>query len=50
MSSTKKEYHIDGHAKIAVRFFLACMPNPDTRVKISAAKRAKGDSNEDSVD
>ncbi len=46
----RKEHRVDGHAKITARFFLACKPNPDTRVKIPPAIRAKGYSNEEAAD
>ena len=41
MSSKRKEYHVDGRAKKAALLFLACEPNPDTRLSIPAAMRAK---------
>jgi hypothetical protein len=42
MSSKRKEYKVDAHAKKAALFFLACEPNPVTRLSIPAAMRAKG--------
>jgi len=42
MSSKRREYHVDHRAKKAALFFLACGKNPDTRVKIPDAMRAKG--------
>jgi hypothetical protein len=30
----RREYHVDFHAKKAAIFFMACEPNPATRVKI----------------
>jgi len=42
MSSKRKEYHVDGRAKKAAIFFVACKPNPATRVKILDVMRAKG--------
>jgi hypothetical protein len=42
MSSKKKEYKVDDHAKKAALFFLASEANPDTRLSIPAAMRAKG--------
>ena len=42
MSSKRKEYKVDARAKKAALFFLACEPNPVTRLTIPAAMRAKG--------
>ena len=42
MSSKRNEYHVDGCAKRAAIFFVACKPNPATRVKISNAMRIRG--------
>ncbi len=42
MSSKRREYHVDCCAKKAAIFFLACEPNPATRVKIPDAMRIKG--------
>ncbi len=39
MSSKRREYHVDCRAKKAAIFFLACEPNPATRVKIPDAMR-----------
>ena len=40
MSSKRKEYKVDARAKKAALFFLACEPNPVTRLSIPAAMRA----------
>ncbi len=42
MSSKRKEYKVDARAKKAALFFLACEPNPVTRLSIPATMRAKG--------
>jgi hypothetical protein len=42
MSLKRKEYKVDGRAKKAALLFLACEANPDTRLSIPAAMRAKG--------
>jgi hypothetical protein len=42
MYSKRKEYKFDDHAKKAALFFLACEANPDTRLLIPTAMRAKG--------
>jgi hypothetical protein len=42
MSSKRKEYKVDDRTKKAALFFLACEANPDTRLLIPAAMRAKG--------
>jgi hypothetical protein len=44
MSSKRREYKVDDRAKKAAVFFLfrACEANPDTRLSIPAAMRAKG--------
>ena len=42
MSSKRNEYHVDGHAKKAAILFVACKPNPASRVKIPDAMRIKG--------
>jgi hypothetical protein len=42
MSLKRKEYKVDARAKKGALFFLACEPNPATRLSISAAMRAKG--------
>jgi hypothetical protein len=42
MNSKRREYHVDCHAKKAAIFFVACEPNPATRVKIPDAVRVKG--------
>ena len=45
MSSKRKEYKVDARAKKAALFFLACEPNPVTRLSIPVAMRAKGYTN-----
>ena len=50
MSSKRKEYKVDAHAKKAALFFLACDPNPVTRLSIPAALRAKGYSDAEDAD
>jgi hypothetical protein len=50
MSSTRKEYKVDDCAKKAALFFLACEANPDTRLLIPAAMRAKGYSDVEAKD
>ncbi len=42
MSSKRKEYEVDDRAKKAAILFLACEANPDTRLSIPDAMRAKG--------
>ncbi len=42
MSSKRKEYKVDDSAQKAALLFLACKANPDTRLSIPAAMRAKG--------
>jgi hypothetical protein len=43
MSSKRREYKVDDRAKKAAIFFqAACEANPDTRLSIPAAMRAKG--------
>jgi hypothetical protein len=42
MSSKRKEYKVDDRTKKATLLFLACEANPDTRLSIPAAMRAKG--------
>jgi hypothetical protein len=42
MSSKRREYKVDDRAKTAAVFFRACEANPDTRLSIPAAMRAKG--------
>jgi hypothetical protein len=42
MSSKRKEYKVDAHTKKVALFFLACEPNPVTRLSIPAAMSAKG--------
>jgi len=36
MSSKRREYHVDCHAKKVALFFLACEANPATRLSIPA--------------
>jgi hypothetical protein len=51
MSSKRKEYKVvDARAKKAALFFLACDPNPVTRLSIPAAMRAKGYSDAEAAD
>ena len=50
MSSKRKEYKVDARAKKAALFFLACEPNPVTRLSIPAAMRAKGYSDSEAAD
>jgi hypothetical protein len=50
MSSKRKDYHVDDRSKKAATFFVACEPNPDTRLSIPAAMRAKGYSEAKSAD
>ncbi len=50
MSSKRKEYKVDACAKKAALFFLACEPNPVTRLSISAAMKAKGYSDAEAAD
>jgi hypothetical protein len=44
MTSKRMEYHVDCRAKKTAIFFVACEPNPATRVKIPDAMRMKGNS------
>ena len=41
-SKRREEYHVDCCAKKAAIFFVACEPNPATRLKIPDAMRIKG--------
>jgi hypothetical protein len=50
MSSKRKEYKVDDRAKKTALLFLACEANPDTRLSIPAAMRAKGYSDVKAVD
>jgi hypothetical protein len=50
MSSKRKEYKGDVRAKKAALFFLACEPNPVTRLSIPAAMRANGYSDVEAAD
>ncbi len=42
MTSKRREYHVDCHAKKAAIFFMACEPNPATTVKIPEAMKIEG--------
>ncbi len=42
MTSRRREYHVDCHAKKAAIFFVACEQNTATRVKIPNAMRIRG--------
>jgi hypothetical protein len=42
MTSKRRKYHVDCRAKKAAIFFVACEPNPATRMKIPDAMRIKG--------
>ena len=50
MSGKRKEYKVDARARKAALFFLACKLNPDTRLSIPAAMRAKGYSDVEASD
>ena len=50
MSTKRKEYKIDARAKKAALYFLACVPNPVTRLSIPTAMRAKGYTDVKAVD
>ncbi len=50
MSSKRKEYKVDACTRKAALFFLACEPNPVTRLSIPAAMRAKGYSDAEAAD
>ena len=50
MSGKRKEYKVDARARKAALFFLACEPNPVTRLSIPAAMRAKGYSDTEASD
>jgi hypothetical protein len=50
MSSKRREYKVDDHAKKAAIFFRACEANPDSRISIPAAMRAKGYLDVETVD
>ena len=47
---TRKEHNVDAHAKGAASFFVACVGNPATILKIPADMRAKGYSDTEAVD
>ncbi len=42
MSLKRKEDEVDEHAEKATCFFVACEPNPATKVKLTEAMRVKG--------
>jgi hypothetical protein len=42
MSTIRKEYKVDACMRKVALFFLACEPNPVTRLSIPAAMRVKG--------
>ncbi len=46
----RKEYKVDAHTRKAALFFLACEPNPVTRLSIPTATRAKGYSDAEATD
>jgi hypothetical protein len=50
MSLKRREYKVDDRAKKAAVFFRACEANPDTRLSIPAAMRAKGYSDVEAAD
>jgi hypothetical protein len=50
MSSKRREYKVDDRAKKAAILFRACEANPDTRLSIPAAMRAKGYSDVEAAD
>ncbi len=50
MSSKRREYNVDDRTKKAAVFFRACEANPDTRLSIPAAMRAKGYSDVEAAD
>jgi len=50
MSTKRKEYKGDASVRKAALFFLACEPNPVTRLSIPAAMRAKGYSDSEPAD
>jgi len=50
MSTKRKEYKVDARAKKTALFFLACEPNPVTRLSIPTAMRAKGYSDAEAAD
>jgi hypothetical protein len=50
MTLKRGEHHVDCHAKKAAIFFVACGPNPATRLKIPDAMRLKGYSPNEATD
>jgi len=48
--STRKEYGVDKRAQAAAQFYVGCNMNPNTKLKIPAAMRAKGYSDDDAAD
>jgi hypothetical protein len=42
MSSKRKEYEVDDHAEKAALFFVACQPDPATKVKVAEVMRVRG--------
>jgi hypothetical protein len=48
--STRKEYGVDKRAQAAAQFYVECNKNPNTKLKIPAAMRAKGYSDDDAAD
>jgi hypothetical protein len=42
MSSKQKEYKVGDCAEKAARFFVACQPDPATKVKVTEAMRVSG--------
>jgi len=47
--STRKEYGVDKRAQEAAQFYVECNKNPNTKLKIPAAMRAKGYSDDDAA-
>jgi hypothetical protein len=45
--SSRKEYGVDKRAQAAAQFYVECNKNPNTKLKIPAAMRAKGYSDDD---
>jgi hypothetical protein len=50
MTSRRREYHVDCHAKKAAIFFVACEPNTATRVEIPDAMKIRGYSQSKAAD
>ncbi len=42
MSLKRKQYKVNGCAEKAARFFVACKPDPATKVKVTEAMRVRG--------